>query len=110
MEISSYEKDGVAVLEIKGRLVAETVEILRSTFLKLFTDHRRFVFDLSGMENLDSTGLGAIVFCMKSCTEFNGSFKLANLADKPRMILEITKAYRIFDIYDSLDEAIKAAK
>lgn len=110
MEINSYEKDGVAVVEIKGRLTAETVEQLRSTFLELFTKHRRFVFDLKDMENLDSTGLGAIVFCLKSCSEFNGTFKLANLADKPRMILEITKAYRIFDIYDSLDEAIKAAQ
>lgn len=110
MDINSYEKDGVAVVEIKGRLAAESVEILRNQFLELFTRHRRFVFDLKEMDNLDSTGLGALVFCLKSCTEFNGTLKLANLADKPRMILEITKAYRIFDIYDSLDEAINAAK
>lgn len=86
------------------------MEDLRNAFLKLFADHRRFVFDLAGMDYLDSTGLGAIVFCLKSCTEFNGTFKLANLTDKPRMIFEITKAYRIFDIYDSLEEAINAAK
>ena len=110
MVISGYEKNGVAVVEIKGRLAAESVEDLRNAFLKLFADHRRFVFDLAGMDYLDSTGLGAIVFCLKSCTEFNGTFKLANLTDKPRMIFEITKAYRIFDIYDSLEEAINAAK
>ena len=68
------------------------------------------VFDMGGVSFVDSTGLGAIVFCLKSCTEFNGTFKLANLTDKPRMIFEITKAYRIFDIYDSLEEAINAAK
>ena len=50
MVISSYEKNGVAVVEIKGRLAAESVEDLRNAFLKLFADHRRFVFDLAGMD------------------------------------------------------------
>lgn len=110
MELNCYDKDGVTVLEIKGRLSAENVEVLRSKFLELFTNQRYFVFDLEEMENLDSTGLGAIVFCLKSCTELDGSLKLARLTPKSRMIFDITKAYRIFDIYDDLEEAIKAAK
>ena len=50
------------------------------------------------------------MFCLKSCTEFNGTLILANLTQRARMIFEITKAYRIFDIYDELDEAIRAAR
>ena len=50
------------------------------------------------------------MFCLKSCTEFNGTLKLANLAPRAKMIFEITKAFRIFDIYDELDEAIAAAR
>ena len=86
------------------------METLRSKFLELFATQRKFVFDLSEMENLDSTGLGTLVFCLKSCTEFNGTLKLANLAPRAKMIFEITKAVRIFDIYDELDEAIRAAR
>ncbi len=110
MELDCYNKDGVSVIAIKGRLSAENVEELRSKFLDLFTKQRNFVFDLAEMENLDSTGLGAIVFCLKSCSEFDGVLKLARLNQKSRLIFDITKAYRIFDIYDDLDEAIKAAK
>jgi anti-sigma B factor antagonist len=110
MEISNFENDGIEVIQIKGNLSAENVETLRSKFLELFATHRKFVFDLSEMENLDSTGLGTLVFCLKSCTEFNGTLILANLTQRARMIFEITKAFRIFDIYDELDEAIRAAR
>lgn len=110
MELKCYDKDGVTVIEIHGRLSAENVEVLRERFLELFTKQRYFVFDLANMENLDSTGLGTIVFCLKSCTEFDGTLKLAHLSQKARLIFDITKAYRVFDIYDNLDEAIKAAK
>ena len=110
MEISNFENDGIEVIQIKGNLSAENVETLRSKFLELFATQRKFVFDLSEMENLDSTGLGTLVFCLKSCTEFNGTLILANLTQRARMIFDITKAYRIFDIYDELDEAIRAAR
>ena len=110
MEISNFENDGIEVIQIKGHLSAENAEMLRSKFLELFATQRKFVFDLSEMENLDSTGLGTLVFCLKSCTEFNGTMILANLTQRARMIFEITKAFRIFDIYDDLSEAIKAAR
>jgi len=106
MEISNFENDGIEIIQIKGHLSAENAETLRSKFLELFANQRKFVFDLSEMENLDSTGLGTLVFC----TEFNGTLKLANLAPRAKMIFEITKAFRIFDIYDELDEAIRAAR
>ena len=99
MEISNFENDGIEVIQIKGHLSAENAESLRSKFLELFATQRKFVFDLSELENLDSTGLGALVFCLKSCTEFNGTLILANLTQRARMIFD-----------DELDEAIKAAR
>lgn len=110
MEIKSRIEGQVAVVEISGRLSAENVDVLRNEFMELFNNHRCFVFDLDKMEYLDSTGLGAIVFCLKTCKEFGGTLKIANLKDKPRIIFEITKAHRIFDIYDNLDMAIAACE
>ncbi len=110
MKVTHYEEDGVVVISVDGRLDAEHAEALRNEFLGLITSCRRFVLDLAGMDYLDSTGLGAIVFCLKSSNEYGGSLKLANLGSKPRMIFEITRAYKIFDIYDDLAAAIQAVK
>lgn len=108
MEINVYERSGVTVIELSGRLDAEHAEKLRSKFLSLLEKHRNFAVDCTKMEYLDSTGLGAMVFCMKSSNEYGGGLRLANLTPKVQMIFEITRAYRVFDIYDSLDAAISA--
>lgn len=110
MEVTHKIENGVVILAISGRLTAENVDVLRNSFLDLFSKHRRFVFDLAKMDYLDSTGLGAIVFCRKSCDECKGTLILANLSDKPRMIFEITRANRIFDVYDSVEAAVNAAR
>ncbi len=108
MEIVTSEKDGVTIFKIVGRLDAECAEVLKSEFRRQSQGGKYFVFDLQELEYLDSTGLGAIVFCLKNCNERNCQLKLANLTEKPRMIFEITRAYRIFDIFDDLDQAVAA--
>ena len=108
MNIATHTQNGIVILEINGRLDAEHAEILKNEFSKLIPANSMFLLDLSGMDYLDSTGLGAIVFCLKSCGEHGGVLKLANLTDKPRIIFEITRAYKIFDIYDNLDAALAA--
>lgn len=110
MNLKSYEQGDVVVIEIDGRLDAEHAEALRNEFLRQITNHRLFVLDLAKMDYLDSTGLGAVVFCLKSSKEYGGSLMLANLCPKPRMIFEITRAYKLFEIFDSLEAAIEASK
>lgn len=110
MEIRNCEKSGVTVVDISGRLDAEHAELLKTEFRKLLQPNAKMVFNLKDLEYLDSTGLGAIVFCLKNCNERGCKLKLANLGEKPRMIFEITRAYRIFDIYDDLDQAVAAFK
>ncbi|MFA7231176.1 MAG: STAS domain-containing protein [Victivallaceae bacterium] len=108
MHFEYYDKDGIVVIQIKGRLDAGNVAALKSKYRELSVNKHNFVFDLSEMEYVDSTGLGSIVSCLKSATEAGGDVKLACLKDKPRMIFEITRAYKIFDIFDDLDAAIEA--
>ena len=110
MEMGHYEKDGVLIITVEGRLDAGHSEILKKYFSDLVESYGKFVFDLAKMEYLDSTGLGAIVFCLKSCSENNKILKIANLTERPRLIFEITRAYKIFDVYDNLDSAVAACQ
>ena len=102
------KKDNVGILEITGRLDAYTAPDLKSLFKELMDETRYFVFDLHAMEFLDSTGLGSIVSCLKSATANGGDICIARMADKPRMVFEITRAFKIFEIYDDLDAAIES--
>jgi len=60
------------------------------------------------MEYVDSTGLGAMVFILQKLSDEGGRLALACLQPKPRIVFNITKAYKIFEIFDSVDAAIGA--
>ncbi len=108
MELSCKTEGSVAVIAISGRLVAANASDLTNKFSSQSQEHINFVLDLSEMEYIDSTGLGAIVSCLKKASEKGGNIKLACIQEKPRMIFEITRAYRIFDIYDDVATAINS--
>jgi anti-sigma B factor antagonist len=108
MEISSEEKDGARILRVSGRLDASNCGDLKKLFDALCARGGtvKYVFDLESMDFIDSAGLGAIVACLKKATDAKGDIKIANLKPKPRMVFEITRAYKIFDIFDNAETAL----
>ena len=106
MFIETQERDGVVILSISGRLDAANAGELKKKYSTLDSEGAKFVFDLSKVDFLDSTGLGSIVSCLKSAVENDGNIKIAGLQPKTRMVFEITRAYKIFDIFDDLESAV----
>jgi anti-sigma B factor antagonist len=110
MKLKSYKKDDVVIIEISGRLNAVNIHLLKKKFQKFCPEENCFVFDLAPLEYLDSTWLGGIVSCLKNATDNNGDVKIACLQNKTRMVFEITRAYKIFDIFEDVDSAVAAFK
>lgn len=106
MEQKFQMQEDVGILEISGRLDATNTWELKSKFPEYLSQTNRFVLNLEGLEFIDSTGLGGIVSCLKSASESGGDVKIAMLQAKPRMVFEITRAHKIFDIYDEVNSAI----
>ena len=106
MTINFTEKDNIGILEIKGRLDAASAPELKAKFDTLVGKTPYYIFDMQGCDFIDSTGLGMIVACLKSASQQGGDIRLARLQDKPRMVFDITRAYRIFHIFDDLEAAL----
>lgn len=106
MVLKSYDKKGITVIEIEGRLDAGNYSILKTNFRGLAANQNNFVMDLSKLDSIDSTGLGCVVKCLDTASKANGDVKLSGLKDKPRMLFEMTRAYKIFDIFEDLDMAV----
>jgi len=106
MNIAVNNNDEATVISVGGRLDAAGAPLLKKEFSQLLRENKNFVFDLAGMDFIDSTGLGCIVGCLKSAVEIDGNIKLSRLQEKPRMVFEITRAYKIFEIFDDLDAAV----
>ncbi len=106
MNLNFYEKNKVGVLEIQGRMDAYNAPDLKSKFEQIISKTPYFIFDMGGCEFIDSTGLGMIVACLKSASQAGGDIRLVKLQEKPKMVFDITRAYKIFQFFDTVDAAL----
>jgi anti-sigma B factor antagonist len=68
----------------------------------------RLVLDLSQLRFVDSSGLGAMVSCLRQLTAKSGDLKLCGMSKQVRGLFELVRMHRIFDIYSTREEAVHA--
>lgn len=106
MSIKHATQDGLTTVTITDELNLVTGPQLKQTLSDLIEGGAtRIIADLSEVSFIDSTGLGALVSGLKNAKLKGGNLTLAGLQEQARSIFEITMAYRIFDLFDSVSEA-----
>ncbi len=110
MEFSFDVKNGVLVAKIhKKRATVEFSGQLKEELLKKIDEQTsNVVVDLSECEFVDSSFLGALVAGLKKSTMRNGDLKIVGLQPPVRAMFELTRLYRIFDIFDKQEDAINS--
>ena len=104
----SRAKD-IAVVRCRGRIVfGEEADELRRAILCLLNESQRIVLDFAWIEYIDSSGLEALVASFISARHRGAEIKLAALSPRVREVLTTTRLDRLFEVYDSADEAIKS--
>lgn len=99
----------IAVVRCRGRIVfGDEADELRRVILGLLNKTQRIVLDFAWIEYIDSTGLGVLVASLISSRHHGAQVKLAALGPRARQALAIATVDRLFEIYDSADEAIKS--
>ncbi|MBM3726493.1 MAG: STAS domain-containing protein [Acidobacteria bacterium] len=110
LEIARREREGIAIIDVKGKLVVgETAGQLRETF-KAFVDEglRQAIVNLEQVEYIDSTGLGTLVICFTTMKKAGGTLKLQRLSRRNVELLLLTKLTTIFEIFDDEQDAVNS--
>ena len=110
MLVTCSKEQGIGVVQVSHALTAANVDTFReqlASWQAVEPDVTNYVVDLSQVDFMDSAGLGTLIAVLKRITERGGDMKIACLQKKPRMVFEITRAYKVFEIYDSVDEALR---
>jgi len=110
LEIHEREREGSTVLELKGRItVGPEASALRDKVSQLTAEGKRnLVLELSGVDFIDSTGLGALVICATSLRKLGGNVKLVNLNRRNIELLVMTKLATVFEIFTDEQDAISS--
>jgi len=109
LKLSTRIVDGIAVLDCAGRIVfGDESSLLRDVARKLINENKRTVLNLSGVNYIDSGGLGTLVSLYTTAHKAGGSIKLANLTERVGDLLQITKLLTVFEVYDSEEKALES--
>lgn len=109
MEIVETKKDLYPVLRLKGRFDAHEVEPVRVWMQEqVVREKTRIIIDLADVHFIDSTALSTLVRGLKHCREQQGDLHLCNLQQPVRVIFELTRLDKAFDIFSTEEEAAKA--
>jgi anti-sigma B factor antagonist len=68
----------------------------------------KLVLDLSRLRFVDSSGLGAFISCLRRLNAKGGDVKLCGISRQVRAVFELVRMHRIFDIYPTREEAVRA--
>ncbi len=110
MDYHFEQIDNVMKVSLDGRLVAACSEEFKDTMLERLKDQKSIIFDLKRMQHIDSSGLGALVSVLQWVNSNGGVIKLACLQPRPKIVFDITKVYRVFEIYDTVEAALLSFK
>jgi anti-sigma B factor antagonist len=108
MKINSREIDGAVILDLNGRLVlGEGTILMREQVRGLISKgQKKILLNLQAVPYIDSSGLGELVSAFTAARKEGGDLKLLNLTQKVRGLLQITKLYTVFEVYDDEEVAI----
>jgi anti-sigma B factor antagonist len=108
LTITSGEVDGLTVVWLDGRIVlGEETGSLRET-VKDLIDHgkKKLILNMNNVTMIDSAGLGALVAAYSSTRSGGASLRLCHLGVKFNELLQITKLFTLFEVYNTQADAI----
>jgi anti-sigma B factor antagonist len=106
-EVALEDVDGWQVLRLAGEIDVATAPRLRDRLVALVTGgNPHLVVDLTGVEFIDSMGLGALVSGMKRARAHDGDLRLAGATDHVTKVLALTRLDLAFVTGDTVDEAL----
>ncbi|HET7103424.1 MAG TPA: STAS domain-containing protein [Terracidiphilus sp.] len=112
LTIASREVDGVTVVDLGGRItLGEGSVQLRETVRDLIgKGSKKILLNMGEVNYIDSSGLGELVSAYTTAKNQSAVVKLLSLTHKVKDVLQLTKLYTVFDIYDDEAGAIASFK
>jgi anti-sigma B factor antagonist len=99
----------ISLLDVSGRLTSFEIGALRESVSRLVKQSRKnIVLNLSGLQYLDSSGIGELARIYVSVVKEGGQMKVVGLSPRVEEILKITQLYQVFPEFPSEEAALQS--
>ncbi|MFQ5863802.1 MAG: STAS domain-containing protein [bacterium] len=69
---------------------------------------RAILVDLSNVKYMDSSGVATLVEALQKVGKYGGKLKIASLRAAVKDVFELSRLDKVFDIYDTTEDALEA--
>jgi anti-sigma B factor antagonist len=110
-ELLSQQKDDVLIVQFTSqKILADTVieQIGRELIALADQANGKMLLDFQSVSFMSSSMIGKTVVLNKRCKANKTEIKLCNVSPTIMEVFEITRLNKVFNIYDSLDDALCA--
>ena len=108
MKIVDEVKNDVVLFHLSGKVMGGSDATMFHGKLHEYTDagKKKVVVNLSKVDWINSVGIGMFTAAHTTLKRADGQLKLANVTGSIKNILTITQLIKVFDTYDSVEEAL----
>ncbi len=110
VKLTTRQVGDVTVIDATGRI---TLGEGASTFRDLIRDlatkgSKKLLVNLGDVSYIDSSGIGEMVSGFTTVTNHGGQLKLLSLSKRVKDLLQITKLYTVFEVFDDEAAAVRS--
>lgn len=107
--INNRQNGDVVLVDVGGKITLGDGSVaIREAVKKLVADgNKKIVLNLGDVTYIDSSGIGELVSAFTTVSNNGGNLKLLNLTKRVQDLLQITKLYTVFEVFN--DEASAVA-
>ncbi len=110
VKFTNRQVGDVTVIDAAGRItLGEPASQFRDNIRDLATKgDKKILLNLSEVSYIDSSGIGEMVSGFTTVTNHGGQLKLLGLNKRVKDLLQITKLYTVFEVFDDEASAVRS--
>jgi anti-sigma B factor antagonist len=108
MKLSTKENESVTIIDLEGNVLGGPDATALNDMLHKLVEKRKkkVVLNLSGVQTMNSSGLGMLIGALTTMKNAGGDLKIAAASKKIESLLVITKLSTIFELHATVRKAI----
>jgi anti-anti-sigma factor len=106
LDIHQREHEGIVILDLHGKLIMGSGDIALGDFVRALFDggNRQLILNLAGVSEIDTSGMGVLLFQAEAYRNAESKMVLYNLAHAHGKVYEMARLESAIEIYrDELD-------
>lgn len=109
MKVKTEKIDNIAIVTLNGEVLdANTVSEFKNEISLILKTEQYVIFDMNQVQFVDSSGVGAILSSLRTLNSEGGDLKICSLTKPVQALFELVRMHKIFDIFNTREEAIIA--